>query len=241
MKTMILRKWNVGLLALLVLSSFSFSASAQTKDEIIHGSYIVAFGRAATSGELTYWRQNVGNSTVQQMVENHRNFIRTNQYEREQTIRRSYMDAFGWQPSADEVRYWSGQHKTYGELMANHVNNWLGVYPDKKEQVIRQSYYKVFNRNATAAEVKYWMGQTTCSFVQLVAMHTTWKQQNQKSSSATRVKPNLNTSAVSTTDAFSSPAISQVIAAGGGNVIAPGGGNVIAAGSGNVVSAGGLN
>lgn len=231
---------SFGLLALFVLALSSFSAQAQSKDEVIHGSYIVAFGRAATGGELQHWRQNVGNRTIQQMVENHRNFIKTNQYEREQTIRRSYMDAFGWQPSADEVKYWSGQNKTYGELMANHVNNWLGIYPDKKAQVIRQSYYKVFNRNATAAEVKYWMGQPTCSFVQLVAMHTTWKQQNQNSSTTTRVQPNINTSAVSTVS-FSSSAISGVIAAGGGNVIAPGGGNVIAAGSGNVVSAGGLN
>lgn len=241
MKTTILRKGSFGLLAFFVLSLFSLTAGAQSKDEVIHGSYIVAFGRAATSGEVQYWRQNVGNSSIQQMVENHRNFIKDNQYEREQTIKRSYMDAFGWQPSADEVKYWSGQNKTYGELMANHVNNWLGVYPDKKELVIKQSYYKVFNRNATAAEVKYWMGQQTCSFVQLVAMHTTWKQQNQQSSTTTRVKPNLNTSAVSTTGTFSSSGISGVIAAGGGNVIAPGGGNVIAAGGGNVVSAGGLN
>ena len=238
---MILHKVSFGLLALFVLALSSFSAQAQTKDEIIHGSYIVAFGRAATSGELQHWRQYVGSSSIQQMVENHRNFIKTNQYEREQTIKRSYMDAFGWQPSADEVKYWSGQNKTYGELMTNHINNWLNVYPDKKEQVIKQSYYKVFNRNATAAEVKYWISQPTCSFVQLVAMHTTWKQQNQQSSSTTRVKPNLATPAVSTTGAFSSPAISQVIAAGGGNVIAPGGGNVIAAGSGNVVAAGGMN
>jgi hypothetical protein len=240
MKTTTLRKRGFGLLAFIVLALASFSAQAQSKDEVIHGSYIVAFGRAATSGELQHWRQYVGGSTVQQMVENHRNFIKTNPYEREQTIRRSYMDAFGWQPSTDEVKYWSGQNKTYGELMTNHVGNWLGVYPDKKELVIKQSYYKVFNRNATAAEVKYWMGQTTCSFVQLVAMHTTWKQQNQQSSSTTRVKPNLNTPSVSSA-AFSSPAISQVIAAGGGNVIAPGGGNVIAAGAGNVVAAGGMN
>lgn len=237
---MILRKWSFGLLALLALSLCAFSAGAQSKDEVIHGSYIVAFGRAATSGELQYWRQNVGNRTIQQMVENHRNFIRSNQYEREQTIRRSYMDAFGWQPSADEVKYWSGQHKTYGELMTNHVNNWLNVYADKKEHVIKQSYHKVFNRNATAAEVRYWMGQPTCSFVQLVAMHTTWKQQNQQGSKTTRVNSNLNTSAVSSAD-FSSSAISGMIAAGGSSVIAPGGGNIIAAGGGNVVSAGGLN
>lgn len=240
MKTMILRKGSYGLLALFILTLFSFTARAQSKDEVIHGSYIVAFGRAATSSELQYWRQNVGNRSIQQMVDNHRNFIKSNQYEREQAVKRSYMDAFGWQPSADELKYWAGQNKTYGELMTNHVDNWLNLYADKKEHVIKQSYHKVFNRNATAAEVKYWMGQPTYSFVQLVAMHTTWKQQNQQSSKTTRVNPNLNTSAVSSAD-FSPSGISGVIAAGGGHVIAPGGGNVIAAGGGNVVSAGSMN
>lgn len=237
---MTLRKSILGLVALLAIPFFSSTVAAQSKDEVIHGSYIVAFGRAATSGELNYWRQNVGSRTIQQMVDNHRGFIKSNQYEREQAVKRSYMDAFGWQPSADELRYWSGQNRTYGELMTNHVNNWLNVYADKKEHVIKQSYYKVFNRTATAAEVKYWMGQPTCSFVQLVAIHTTWKQQNQQSSKTTRVNSNLNTPAVSSVG-FSAPAISGVIAAGGNNVIAPGGGNVIAAGGGNVVSAGGGN
>lgn len=228
------------LISLFMLSCLSSSVVAQTKDEIINGSYFVAFGRYPNSAELNYWRQHVGNSTIQQMVNNHRQYIQTNQYEREQTIRRSYMDAFGWQPSADEIRYWSGQNKTYGELMTNHINNWLNVYPDKKELVIKQSYYKVFGRSATAAELKYWMGQPTYSFVQLVAMHTTWKQKNQSNSSVISIKPNINTNGISTAG-LSPQAISGVIAAGGGNVIAAGGGNVIAAGGGNVIAAGGGN
>jgi len=240
MKTMNLKKLSFYLIAIFSFSFFSTSVAAQSKDEVINGSYFVAFGRYATSGELNYWRQYVGNSTVQQMVERHRDFIKTNQYEREQTIKRSYQDAFGWQPSADEVKFWAGQHRTYAELISNHINNWLNVYPDKKEHVIRQSYYRVFNRNATADEVKYWMKQQTYSFVQLVAMHTTWKQQNQKSSTITGIRPNLNTNGISTAG-LSPQAVSAVIAAGGGNVIAAGGGNVIAAGGGNVISAGGLN
>jgi hypothetical protein len=240
MKTLLLKKLGISLLAVFSLTLFSTSVSAQSKDEVINGSYFVAFGRYATNGELNYWRQYVGNSTIQQMVENHRKFIKSNQHEREQTIKRSYMDAFGWQPSSDEVRYWSGQNKTYGELMTNHINNWLNAYSDKKQQVIKQSYYKVFGRSATAAELRYWMGQPTCSFVQLVAMHTTWKQQNQNKSTVTSVSPNLNANGISTVG-VSPQAVNAIRAAGGGSVIAPGGGNVIAAGGGNVVAAGGLN
>lgn len=235
-----LKKMKLVVATLLLLSFFSTALHAQTKDEIINGSYFVAFGRFANSGELTYWRQNAGNKTIPQMVTNHRDYIKTNQNEREQTVKRSYMDAFGWQPSADELKYWSGQNKTYGELMTNHINNWLNVYKDKKELVIKQSYYKVFGRTANADEVKYWMSQATYSYVQLVATHTTWKQQNQNKSSVTAVKANLNTNGISTAG-LSPQAISGVVAAGGGNVVAAGGGNVVAAGGGNAVAAGGGN
>lgn len=228
------------LLLALVLFLCTTDASAQSRDEVINGSYFVVFGRFAHSGEMRHWRQNVGNRNLAQLVELHRAYLKANQSEREEAVRRSYMDAFGWPPSADELRYWSSENKTYGELMSNHINNWLNVYADKKAVVIRQSYYKVFNRNATDAEVRYWMQQPTYSFVQLVAMHSTWKQKNQNSSTVTSVLPNLNTNNISTIR-LSPQAISAVVAAGGANVVAPGGGNVIAAGGGNVVSAGGGN
>jgi hypothetical protein len=239
MKTLLSRK---SIFALLTFFSLSFSSSviAQSKDEIINVSYFVAFGRYASSGEMNYWRQNLNGKNIPQMVENHRQYMNSNPVEKEKAIKNSYMDAFGWQPSADEVRYWSGQNKTYAELLKNHVDNWLSVYPDKKEHVIKQSYLKVFNRYPTADELKYWKGQRTCSFVQLVAMHTTWKQNNQTTSSSITIKPNIKTNDVSTA-ALSSQAIAGVVAAGGGNVVAAGGGNVVAAGGANAVAAGGGN
>lgn len=240
MRTTALKQTRLALTTTAILFLSIFSLQAQTKDEIINGSYFVAFGRYANSGELTYWRKNAGSQTIQQMVTNHKTYIKTNQTEREQTIKRSYMDAFGWQPSADELKYWTTQNKTYGELLTNHINNWLNVYKDKKELVIKQSYYKVFGRTATADETKYWMAQPTYSYVQLVATHTTWKQQNQNKSSVTAVKPNINANGISTAG-LSPQAISGVVAAGGLNVIAPGGGNVVAAGGLNVIAPGGGN
>ena len=222
------------------LSFCSLQLCAQTPAEVIKASYFVAFGRYPTSSEANYWRNNVGNKTIAQMVDLHRSYIKSNQGEREQTVRRSYQDAFGWQPSADELRYWSGQFKTYAQLMTNHVQNWLGVYPDKKSLVIRQSYYKVFGRTASAEELKYWMAQPTYSFVQLVGIHTTWKMKQQQNSRMTPMAGNINGNGISTAS-LSPQAISGVVSAGGANVIAPGGANVIAAGGANVVAAGGLN
>jgi hypothetical protein len=231
-----------GIFLLLTIFSLSFSSSiiAQTKDEIINVSYFIAFGRYANSGEINYWRQNIGSRTMAQMVENHRQYMNSNPVEKEKAVRNSYMDAFGWQPSADELRYWTGQNKTYAELMKNHVDNWLNVYPDRKEHVIKQSYLKVFNRYPSADELRYWKVQATVPFIQLVAMHTTWKQQNQTKSSSISIKPNIKTRDVSTA-AISPQAAAQAVAAGGANVVSAGGGNVVSAGGGNVVSAGGGN
>jgi hypothetical protein len=239
MKNWLCQKKNIVLIALLLVTG-SAQLQAQSKNEVINGSYFVAFGRFANSGEMQYWKQNVGNRTIQQMVSNHKDYIKTNKAEREETVKRSYMDAFGWAPSGDELKYWSAQNKTYGELMSNHINNWLNVYPDKKEMVIKQSYYKVFGRTATAAELKYWKAQPTYSFVQLVATHTTWKLKNQATSTATGIQANLNQNGISTAG-LSPQAISGVVAAGGANVVAAGGGNVVAAGGANVVAAGGGN
>jgi hypothetical protein len=227
-------------LALLVLSLFSGALKAQSRDEIINGSYFIVFGRYASTGELSYWRQNVGSRNIAQMIENHKGYLASNQVEREETVKRSYMDAFGWNPSSDELRYWSGQNKTYAELLQNHVNNWLNVYPDRKELVIKQSYYKVFNRPATGEEVRYWKSQPTYSFVQLVATHTTWKQRHQRNSTVTPINPGIRENGISTAG-LSPQAISAVVAAGGMNVVAPGGGNVVAAGGMNAVAAGGAN
>lgn len=223
-----------------ILTGFTDLSLAQSKDEIINGSYFVAFGRFANGAELNYWRSNVGNKTIPQMVANHKEYLKSNQSERQQTVTRSYQDAFGWSPSRDELNYWTGQNKSYAELMNNHISNWLNIYKDKKEHVIRQSYYKVFNRNATSDEVKYWMGLNTQSFVQLVAIHTSWKQKNQSASRMGSPSPNLRNNGISTFG-LSAAAAAQVVAAGGMNVIAPGGGNVIAAGGMNVISAGGGN
>lgn len=239
MKTCYSRK---AIFALLTIFSLSFSSSviAQSKDEIINVSYFITFGRYANSGEMNYWRQNLGGRNISQMVDNHRQYMNGNPVEKEKAIRNSYMDAFGWQPSADEIRYWLGQNKTYAELLKNHVDNWLNVYPDRKEHVIKQSYLKVFNRYPNTDELRYWKGQPTCPFVQLVAMHTTWKQQNQTKSSSIGIKPNIKTNDVSTAS-ISPQAAAQAVAAGGGNVIAAGSANVVAGGGGNVVSAGGGN
>jgi hypothetical protein len=230
---------HASLFVVLVLTSGNLtSAFAQSKDEIVNGSYFVAFGRFANQGELNYWK-NAGNYTVAQLVEMHRDYLSRDRNEKIATINRAYMDAFGWNPSSSDIDYWSKLNKTYGEIMTVQMNT-LRNNSKSRTLVIQQSYYRSFNKLPDAAQLQYWLNQSPYSFAQLVAFHSTWKNQGRNTSSITQIQGSLNQNGISTFN-FSPQAISAVVAAGGGNVVAAGGGNVVAAGGANVVAAGGRN
>lgn len=237
-----LKIYRLKMFAFALLTAMAFFATpsfAQSKTEIINTSYFITFGRYPNRDEFRYWNgQQV--SSIARMVDNHRSYLNSNTTEKELTIRRSYQDAFGWDAKPDEVKYWLTQNKTYVELVNNHLSNWLANNPSSRDAVIKQSYYKVFNRLPNDAELRYWKSQPIYSYVQLVAFHTTWKMQNQKTSTAAKIQPNIQSNGISTSG-LSPQAAAAVVAAGGANVVAAGGGNVVAAGGANVVSAGGLN
>ena len=230
---------QASLFMMLVLTSGNLSSAyAQSKDEIVNGSYFVAFGRFANQGELNYWK-NAGNYTVAQLVEMHRGYLSQDRNEKTATINRAYMDAFGWNATGNDINYWNALNKTYGEIMAFHMNT-LRNNSKSRTLVIQQSYYRSFNKLPDAAQLQYWLNQSTYSFAQLVAFHSTWKNQGRGTSAVTQIQGSLNQNGISTFN-FSPQGISAVIAAGGGNVVAAGGGNVVAAGGANVVAAGGRN
>jgi hypothetical protein len=214
------------------------SLNAQSKEENINGSYFVAFGRFANQGELGYWKGQ-GNYTIAQLVEIHKNYLSKDGNERTATIKRAYMDAFGWGPNNDDINNWGKQNKTYSEILSAQMNI-LKNNNQSRTLVIQQSYYRSFNKLPDANQLKYWLSQPVYSFAQLVAFHTTWKNQGSNTSSASKIQGGLNQNGISTYS-FSPQAISAVVAAGGGNVVAAGGGNVIAAGGMNAVAAGGGN
>lgn len=242
-----------------VLSAFALatSALAQVSADVaqrVQASYLLAFGRAANGGEVTYWaRQNV--HSVGDLVNLHRQYLSRDAGTHRATIARAYIDAMGRNPTEAEITYWSRGTDTYSQLMKNHVS-WLGGNPAEYENVIRRSYQYALGRQPTPAEIRYWKGQGTLSYAMLVACHEDWKRRNgaaaQKTSGGLAIAANVPVLATLTV----SPAIANearaasglvstnggnVIAAGGGNVIAAGGGNVIAAGGGNVIAAGGGN
>lgn len=229
--------------ALVTLGATAFTARASEQTERIQASYLLAFGRPPSSGEINYWSQQ-GRLSVTDLVNRHRSYLRSDAATKRATIVKSYQDALGRNPTEAEIRYWSQGNNTYTELMKNHVQ-WLAGNPGEYEAVIKRSYHRVLNRAPSAAEVSYWKHQGTHSYAVLVGCHEQWKRQTQsKTSGNLQLASNsslLTTVNVSPSVAAEARSAAGVIAAGGGNVIAAGGGNVIAAGGGNVIAAGGGN
>ena len=222
-------------------------ARAQSPEmrERIQASYLIAFGRPASSGEVQYWAGQHPTS-VSALVANHRNYLTRDSGTHRATIVKAYQDAMGRNPTEAEINYWFRGNDTYTQLMKNHIS-WLGGNPGEYEKVIRRSYNYVFHRQPNAGELRYWKSQGTLSYIMLVACHQEWQRHNgstPKTSGGLAISSNapaLNAVQLSSSIANEARAAAGVIAAGGGNVIAAGGGNVIAAGGGNVIAAGGGN
>lgn len=97
-----MKKINFFLLFMLtmVASTQSFAqrtvgeAFAQMQEERIKASYLLAFNREATSGEVTYYKTQ-GNLTVLQLLERHKDWIKRNPGLWDGILRVSFTDAFG--------------------------------------------------------------------------------------------------------------------------------------------------
>lgn len=232
--------------AAIATASFAQDAN-QLRSERIQASYMLAFGRAPQSTEITYWQGRNESNSIADLLRNHKTYLGQDANTRTATIRRAYIDAMGRNPSADEIKYWSAYNQTYTELMKNHVQ-WLGGNPAEYEKVIKASYQFVLNRQPSAAEVGYWKGQGTYSYAMLVGCHEDWKKKNPPTAQKTSGRAELSTSSsylslVPLSAAIAIEARNSVglVAAGGGNMVAAGGGNLVAAGGGNIVAAGGGN
>lgn len=235
------------LLLAIILSAFFSGAFAQSdQEQRIQASYMLAFGRPANSGELTYWKGQ-GNKSIADLLANHRKYLNQDPVEANRTISRTYVDAFGRRPSNDEIVYWSRYPSVYTELMKNHLK-YLQDNPGEYSKVIDRSYQWVFKRKPNAGELTYWQGQPKVTYLLLVGYHQDYQKKNQTSkagsmnmSNAPAISTVPLSSGIAAEAAKAAGLASGVIAAGGGNVVAAGGGNVVAAGGMNVIAPGGGN
>ena len=238
------------MLFLVSVMSLTFKAKAQNTERI-QASYLLAFGRLPSSGEITYWNGQ-GQKTVQQLVDNHKGYIKTNQASiGREVIIKSYIDSLVYRPSQAEINYHAAFNRNYTEMMSNHLLYVKGQ-PTEYEKVIKRSYQTILGRQPSTNEINYWKSQGLLSYMILVNCHQEWKNKNtaSKTTSITLNAPLLATASVSSSvlsetkavySSLVSPGGGNVVAAGGGNIVAGGAGNIVAGGAGNIVAAGGGN
>lgn len=238
------------LLLSIILYSFSLVTYAQQNDRI-RAAYMIAFGRDANQGELTYWTSQ-GNLSVAQIVSRHKDYLSRDYGTQKTSIDRAYQDALGRYATQGEIDYWRKGNDTYSTLVQNHVS-WLASNPAEYEKVIRRSYKFIFNREPSRGEINYWKGQGTYSYIILVGWHQDYKRRSQTgqtsdgklnfSNASSVVSVNISTTVGNEikSSGIVAGGAGNIISGGAGNIVAGGAGNVIAAGAGNVIAAGGLN
>jgi hypothetical protein len=239
-----MKQINLRVIAALTLAILSLSTTnllAQTdQEQRIKSAYILAFGRNASSGEVTYWKSQ-GNLPIAELVKRHQSYLKQDVNTQKTTIDRAYQDALGRNATSGEITYWSAGNDTYTTLMKNHVQ-WLQGNPAEYEKVINRSYKYVFGRSASADEIKYWKGQGTYSYLLLVGWHQDYKRRTQSGGSSNiSLSPAVVTVPLSTLVLSEVRSASGIVAAGAGNIVAAGAGNIVAAGAGNIVAAGAGN
>lgn len=101
---------------------------ATDRSALIRTSYERALGREPSASELAYWNSVPANdariSSIEALIQNHRNYLRTNAAERQAMINRSYLAVFHRPVDAGSLRYWDGQvaasGATHEQLVAQH-------------------------------------------------------------------------------------------------------------------------
>ena len=228
----------------LFFTSFSKLAAQSEQEQRIRSSYMLALGRDANSGEVTYWAGQ-GNLSVSQLIERHRQYFVANAGPHRDLIVRSYVAAFGRNPSEGEIKYYINGNLTYTDLVKGHIG-YLVRSNTENENTIRRAYQYALNRKPTQGEISFGVASGGLTYLFWVG----WLQDpaHGKNTITVTNAPVLATVAVSDkvatevkTAAGLTSGSGTLIAAGAANMVAAGGGNMVAAGGGNMVAAGGGN
>ena len=234
-----MKKLSVAALLCVVFLFGSFSKLfAQTEQEQrIRSSYMLVFGRDASAGEVTYWKGQ-GNLSVAQLFEKHRQYFKANPGVHRELIVKSYLAAFGRNPSEQEINFYINGTQTYTELVKGHID-YLVRYTPENEMTINRAYQYVVHRKATPQEIGYGVASGGLTYLFWVG----WLQDPSHGKGSINVNnaPILSSLQVSPNVAAEARTASGLVASGGGNLVAAGAGNLVASGAGNLVASGAGN
>ncbi len=223
---------------LILCTSSSIFAQAQLseQEQRIQSSYITAFNRNASAGEVNYWKTQ-GNLSIPQLLARHKDYIKNNPGLWDGILNVSYTDAFGRPITDGEKNFHKQYPRTYFEIVNSHME-YLTKNPSLYDEVITRSYSRALGRNPTNDELKYWRGQPKTSFIWLFRAHTEWAATQRRSNvAATSGSPRVIVSPAVLNQLKS--AVAGLVAAGGGNLIGLDGSTLVAAGGGNLADPGG--
>jgi len=166
---------------LLTLATLSFAslAHAQTEEQSqrIAASYLLALGRAPSASELSDGERQPATS-IADLIDKNRQKIQSDTATKRAVIVKACEDAFGHEPSEEEIRSWSIGDHTYSELMRQHIN-WLAAHPNEYEQVLNRAYRLLIHRDSYSLEIAYWKNHDTLPYALLAACLESWARRNQ--------------------------------------------------------------
>jgi hypothetical protein len=144
---------------------------AQDLSETIERSYQNSFGRAPKPEELAYWQAEVKakHYGYTHLIEHSRQWLKGGgAAEREPLIKRAYEQAFGRNPTGEELSYWQQQigkdGTNYSELVEKCIDWMLGSSPEQIAELkgtIKRAYLATKRPAPSDAQTKHWMVQAS--------------------------------------------------------------------------------
>ena len=222
------------------------SAKPEEQQERLDASFLLAVGRCPTAAERQAWA-GPAESTFGELLTRQRERLRGDADVQRAASVRAWLDAFGAEPSADELAAQPAAGGTYAELMQRHLQ-WLAAHPDAYWQVVDRAYRLVVGREAYSIERDFWRAREPQSFAMLVACIDSWACRNAPGLMATTGALSISTNCRYLVTRRLSPAVAAEVRAASG--LAPSGvaalalacdRNVIAPGAGEIASIGGIH
>lgn len=183
-------------------------------------------------------------SSVADQIQAHRQRLAADAALRRSVFEKSFRDAFGRAPTADEARAGAAETRTYSEWLRAHLDR-LTAERAAYAEVLGRAYRKVVRRDPYSLELEYWNRHDAVPYSLLLGCVENWARRNQPGLMVTSGTPTLSIHSEHLTTAWLSVAVAEEarLAAGlatpGETTFAPAyGRNVISPGAGAIVTDG---
>lgn len=137
-----------------------FRISKVEREATILRAYLRAYGKAPSRSQVDDLNSAIlaSDSKIKSFNDLVAKFIielKNNENNRKEVIKRSYLDALGYEPSASEISAWNVNTwtNTYENLALSHWQ-WLKADIKRRQELAKRVYNKIFNRDPSAAEIK---------------------------------------------------------------------------------------